>query len=304
MTTSSSATRNDLLGIGWMLMAGLCFVIVNGSVRWLGTSLPSPEAAFIRFAFGLAFLAPVLARALRRGFTPESWRLFALRGVVHTCAVSFWFYAMARITVAEVTAIGYLSPIIVTIGAALILGESLSWRRMLAIGVALCGALIVLRPGLRELAPGHLSQVVASCFFGCSYLMAKRLSAENPATVVVAMLSLTVTIGLGPVAIMVWETPTLTQLATLAMTALFATAGHYCMTRAFAVAPLTVTQPVTFLQLLWASLLGWFVFSEKVDIWVLLGGSLMISAICYITLREARQRQNVARPSGASAQAN
>ncbi|WP_312526047.1 DMT family transporter [Paracoccus sp. (in: a-proteobacteria)] len=295
MNSTSTATRNDLLGIGWMLLAGLCFVIVNGTVRWLGTSLPSPEAAFIRFAFGLVFLLPVLVPVMRRGFTPRSWRLFALRGAVHSCAVAFWFYAMARITVAEVTAIGYLSPIIVTLGAALILGESLSWRRMTAIVVALCGALIVLRPGLRELTPGHLSQVVASMFFGCSYLIAKRLSAENPATVVVAMLSLSVTIGLAPLAMMVWVMPQLSQLLTLALTAAFATTGHYCMTRAFAIAPLTVTQPVTFLQLLWASLLGWFVFSEKVDLWVLLGGTLMISAICYITWREAGARR--ARPA-------
>lgn len=273
-----------------MLAAGLAFVAVNGTVRWLGQALPAAEGAFIRFAYGAVFLIPVLVPALRRGFPAPIWGMFALRGALHSLAVILWFYAMARITVAEVTAIGFLNPIIVTLGAALLMGETLSWRRILAIVVALIGAMIVLRPGLRPLDPGHISQLGASVTFGASYLVAKRLSEQVPATVVVAMMSLTVCIGLAPIAVAVWVPPTLTQYLVLACTAFFATIGHYAMTRAFAAAPLTVTQPVVFLQLIWASLLGVLVFAEPVDIWVLVGGAVMIGAISYITWREARIR--------------
>lgn len=294
----NSSTRNDLIGIVWMLCAGLCFVAVNGSVRWLGTALPATEAAFLRFVFGLVFTLPVLLPALRRGFPAQIWRLFALRGALHTVAVILWFYAMARITVAEVTAIGYLNPIVVTIGAALLMGEQISWRRGVAIGVALIGAMIVLRPGMRELMPGHLSQIGASITFGLSYLVAKRLSGLVPASVVVAMMSLTVCIGLAPFAAMDWVTPSLQQCLVLSGTAFFATAGHYAMTRAFAAAPLTVTQPVTFLQLLWASLLGALVFHERIDIWVIAGGAVMIGSICYITWREAATRRQPTEPVG------
>ena len=70
--------------------------------------------------------------------------------------------------------------------------------------------------------------------------------------------------------------------------AVIATAGHYFMTRAFQAAPLTVTQPVTFLQLVWATLLGSLVFGEAVDPYVLIGGGMIIGAISYITWREAR----------------
>ena len=269
-------------------------------MRWLGTALPATEAAFLRFGFALIFTLPVLVPALRRGFSARVWRLFALRGALHTCAVIMWFFAMARITVAEVTAIGYLNPIVVTLGAMLLLGERMSRRRLAAIGVALVGAAIVLRPGLRELQPGHLSQLGAAVTFGLSYIVAKRLSEQVPASVVVAMMSLTVCIGLAPLAAYSWVTPSLTQCLVLACTAFFATAGHYAMTRAFAAAPLTVTQPVTFLQLIWASLLGWLVFGEAVDIWVLVGGALMIGAITFITWREARQRRTVQTPPAMS----
>jgi uncharacterized membrane protein len=148
-----TSSRSDISGILWMLTAGLCFVAVNGSVRWLGPALPAAEGAFIRFVFGLIFLIPVLAPALRRGFSQRIWRLLILRGALHVLAVVLWFFAMARITVAEATAIGFLNPVVVTLGAALLMGERISWRRMLAIAVALLGAMIVLRPGLRELQP-------------------------------------------------------------------------------------------------------------------------------------------------------
>jgi drug/metabolite transporter (DMT)-like permease len=291
-----NTNRRDMIGIGWMLVTGLCFVAVNTIVHALDGALPAAEAAFIRFLIGLAFLMPVLWPALRRGFPARVWGMFVIRGALHVIAVIAWFYAMSRITVAEVTAIGFLNPIIVTICAALFLGEKLAARRMAAIAVALLGALIVLRPGLRPLDPGHLSQVLAAVGFGGSYVVAKQLSDRVPAAVVVAMMSLVVSVGLAPLAWAQWVTPTVTQVAWLGLVAFFATAGHYAMTRAFAAAPLTVTQPVTFVQLIWASLVGVFVFSEQMDGWVILGGGLMIGAISYITWREARLRTRTKTP--------
>ncbi|MDM7458292.1 MAG: DMT family transporter, partial [Paracoccus sp. (in: a-proteobacteria)] len=276
-----------------MLATGLCFVAVNAIVRGLEGALPAAQAAFIRFMFGLVFLGPILVPALKAGFPPRIWTLFGLRGALHVVAVIAWFYAMSRITVAEVTAIGFLNPIIVTVGAALFLGERLATRRIAAIVVALLGALLVLRPGLRQLDPGHLSQVLAAIAFAASYLVAKQLSERVPAAVVVAMMSLTVAVGLAPFALAVWVSPTLSQLMWLALVAIFATLGHYTMTRAFSAAPLTVTQPVTFLQLVWASLVGVLIFGEPLDLWVILGGGLMIGAISYITWREARLRARV-----------
>ncbi|MDO5528784.1 MAG: DMT family transporter [Paracoccus sp. (in: a-proteobacteria)] len=294
------STRQDLIGIGWMLLTGLCFVGVNGIVRWLGDSLPAPQSAFIRFVFGLFFFAPVLLRLPRYNIPAELWPRFAFRGVLHVAAVICWFYAMTRIPIAEVTAIGFLNPIVVTIGAALLLGERISYLRITAIFVALLGALIVLRPGLRALDPGHLSQIGAALFFGSSYLIAKTLAERVPATVVVALMGLFVTILLAPIAWWVWVPPEPGQIAALGLVAVFATAGHYTMTRAFAAAPMSVTQPVTFLQLIWASLLGATVFAEPIDAFVLLGGGLMIAAISFITIREARRRRRAITPPPAA----
>jgi drug/metabolite transporter (DMT)-like permease len=287
----SSPVQNPVQGILWMLGSGLCFVGVTGVVRYLGTDLPAAQSAFLRFAWGALFLLPALIQLTRDGVARGVMQLHLLRGALHIAAVVCWFYAMARIPLAEVTAIGYLNPVLLTLGMAVFLGEKLAFPRLAAIAVALFGAMIVLRPGLREVSPGHLSQVAAACFFAGSYLFAKKLSGMVSAGQAVAVLSLIVTVGLAPVAWIVWVPVSLTQLAWLAIVAACATGGHYCMSRAFALAPVAVTQPVVFLQLVWATLLGWYVFDEAVDPFVILGGAVIVASVSYITWREAKLRK-------------
>ena len=291
------AADRPVEGILWMLLTGFLFVGVTAVVKHVGRSVPAPEAAFLRFAFGTLLLLPAIGAVRRARLTRRTLRLLALRGAVHSAAVSLWFFAMARIPITDVTAMNYLSPIFVGVGAALVLGERLPKRRILAVLVAMVGVVVVLRPGLREISPGHLAMLVMPMLAASGYLIAKRLSSELPAVVIVGMLSVTVTIGLAPVALAVWVTPTPTQMAWLALVAVFATAGHYAMTRAFAAAPVSATQPVTFLQLVWAAALGWAVFGEAVDPFVVLGGTLIVAAVSYDAWREGAAARAAARAS-------
>ncbi len=266
-------------GALWMLACGLCFVGLTGIVRYIGTDLPTAQQAFLRFAFGVPLLVPALIGLARAGVPVAAARVVGLRAVVHVAAVILWFYAMARLPVAEVTAIGYLNPVVVMLGAVVVFDERLSRARLITVGVALIGAAVVLRPGLREIGAGHLAQVAAACCFAGSYLCGKRLAGLVPAGGVVALLSVTVALGLAPFAWAVWQPVSPVQAGLLAGTAVLGTAAHYAMTRAFAAAPLAVTQPVTFLQIVWATALGALVFGEAVDLFVLAGAALIIAAL-------------------------
>ena len=281
-------------GVLWMLASGLAFVGVNGIVRYLGTDLPAAQSAFLRFAFGVILLLPVLPALLRAGFSRRTLRLFLWRGLAHTAAVLFWFYAMARIPVAHATAIGYLNPVILLIAGTVLLGERMTRRRVAAVAVAAIGALIVLRPGVEPVNSGHLAQIGAAVCFAASYLYAKQLSATVPPALVVAMMSICVMLGLAPIAALVWVPVSFAQMGWLAGVAVLATLGHYLMTRAFQAAPFAVTQPVVFLQLIWATALGSLVFSEPVDAFVLLGGGLIIGSICWVSWRDARDAATAA----------
>ena len=287
-TTVDGLTQRPRVGVLWMVASGLSFIGVNGIVRYLGTDLPAAQSAFVRFSIGLLVLAPMLGKMLKAGLPPGALPLILGRGVVHSGAVLFWFYAMARIPVAHVTAIGYLSPVILLIAGALLLGEVLTMRRIVAVAVAFAGAMVVLRPGWQPVTLGHLSQMAAAVGFAGSYLYAKKLSLILPASTVVALLSLTVTIGLLPLAIWVWVPTSWAQIGWLSVVAVLATMAHYFMTRAFMVAPLTVTQPVIFLQLIWATALGAVLFDEALDGYVLLGGAMIFGAITWVTWKEGR----------------
>jgi drug/metabolite transporter (DMT)-like permease len=288
--------NRPVAGIVWMLLTGACFVAVTALVKYLGDGVPAAQAAFLRYLLGLVFLIPMIGAMRRVSYTKSLLTWFGVRGVAHTLGVILWFYAMTRIPIAEVTAMNYLNPVYVTIGAALFMGEKLAGRRIFAIVIALVGAIVILRPGFRELNDGHFAMLFTAMFFAVSYLLAKKFSGEVSATVVVAMLSITVTIGLAPFAWAVWVTPTPWELAILFGVACFATPGHFTMTLAFAAAPLTVTQPVTFLQLVWATLLGFLVFGEGIDGFVVLGGALIIASVSFITWREAQLRRGAVAP--------
>jgi len=270
-----------------MLVTGFCFVAVTALVKYMGPRVPPAEAAFLRYLLGLGFLLPMLPAVRAAHLTARQWRLFTLRGAFHSGGVILWFYAMTRIPIAEVTAMNYLAPVYVSIGAALFLGERLALRRIAAIAVALIGTAVILRPGFRVVEPGHIAMLFCAVVFAGSYLLAKILADEVKPAVVVFMLSIFVTIGLAPFALADWVTPSWGDLGLLFAVASFATAGHYTMTMAFAAAPVTVTQPITFLQLVWAVALGALVFAEPVDIWVILGGGLILASITFITWREA-----------------
>ncbi|SMO65918.1 Threonine/homoserine efflux transporter RhtA [Ruegeria faecimaris] len=281
-----------------MFSAGLSFVVMTALVKSLGTSMDPIQAAFLRFVFGLVFLLPALWLIVTTPLTRRHLTLFGIRGVVHAIAVMLWFFSMTRIPLAEVTAMNYMTPVYVTLGAVLFLGEKLAFRRIAAIGVALIGVAIILRPGFRDISVGHVTMLGTSLTLGASYLLAKMLVRDLPPSVVVAHMSIWVTMALIPFAIAVWSPPSLHDLGVLFLVACFATLGHYLMTLALQAAPVAVTQPVTFLQLIWATLVGALVFHESVDLWVVAGGTLILLAVSFIAWREAvLNRSSLTTPS-------
>lgn len=290
--------HQPLRAIIWMTFSGLLFVGVTALVKYLGSEMPAAEAAFLRYALGLVLLLPMLpefGRSWQQGAITRSllW-VFVGRGLAHSVGVTLWFFAMARIPIADVTAMGYLTPVCVMFGAVIFLREKLALDRIVAVFVALMGVMIILRPGFREIGAGHLTMLANAFFFSCSYLLAKRASDQVSASVVVVMLSLVTTIGLAPMAWSVWVPPSLFDIVLLFIVAALATLGHYAMTRALALAPVNVTQPINFLQLIWSVLLGALVFAEAVDLWVIFGGTIILTSVSVLSWREtAAQRRRL-----------
>lgn len=269
-----------------MVLTTILFVGVTATVRYLEGEVPAPQAAFLRYAIGTLLLTPSLITLIKIKPNKPLMSKFLLRGLVHSFGVTLWFYAMSVMPVAEVTAIGFLTYIFVSIGACIFLKEKLHKHRITAVIISFLGALIILRPGFKVIESGQLGMLMATVVFTASYLIAKLVSKERSSSEIVAMLSIFTTIFLIPSAIYSWEPISLEALLILAFTALIATIGHITMTQAIKAAPMVVTQPILFLQLVWASMVGLFLFDEQFDLYVIIGGTVIMICVCYVSYRE------------------
>jgi drug/metabolite transporter (DMT)-like permease len=278
--------NQSIVGILWMVITTILFVGVTATVRYLEGEVPAPQAAFLRYAIGTLMLAPSLITLTKFKPNRSLFNKFVLRGFVHSIGVTLWFYAMSVMPVAEVTAIGFLTYIFVSIGASIFLKEKLHKHRLSAILISFIGALIILRPGFKVIESGQLGMLIATMVFTASYLIAKVVSKERTSSEIVAMLSIFTTIFLIPSAIYSWEPLSLEALLILSFTALIATLGHITMTKAIKAAPMVVTQPILFLQLVWASMVGLFIFDEEFDLFVIIGGTVIMLCVCYVSYRE------------------
>jgi len=269
-----------------MVLTTILFVGVTATVRYLEGEVPAPQAAFLRYAIGTLLLTPSLITLIKVKPNKPLMSKFLLRGLVHSFGVTLWFYAMSVMPVAEVTAIGFLTYIFVSIGACIFFKEKLHKHRITAVIISFVGALIILRPGFKVIESGQFGMLMATVVFTASYLIAKIVSKERSSSEIVAMLSVFTTIFLIPSAIYSWEPISLEALLILAFTALIATIGHITMTQAIKAAPMVVTQPILFLQLVWASMVGLFLFDEQFDLYVIIGGTVIMICVCYVSYRE------------------
>jgi drug/metabolite transporter (DMT)-like permease len=126
-----------------MVLTTILFVAVTATVRYLEGEVPAPQAAFLRYAIGTILLIPSLISLIKVKPNKSLMNKFLLRGLVHSFGVTLWFYAMSVMPVAEVTAIGFLTYIFVSIGACIFFKEKLHKHRITAVIISFIGALII-----------------------------------------------------------------------------------------------------------------------------------------------------------------
>ena len=277
---------NYVKSIFLMLLTGLCFVAVMVSVKYLSKDLPSIQAAFFRYLFGLILILPLFKFQYKKNTNKLPIFKYGLRGLIHGFAVVLWFYSVANIPMADVTAINYLTPIFTTIGAILIFKEVITLNRVGALLLSFIGAMLILKPGIEIFSYGKIAQLLSTILFATSYLIAKNLTKTESTNLIVIFLTFFATITLLPFTFFLWVNPSIGDLLLLFGVAILGTLGHYFMTMALSLAPLSVTQPVIFFQLIWSTLIGLLLFGESLDIFILIGGSFIVVAIVQLSSNE------------------
>ncbi len=276
------------IGAALMIMSTICFVSMQSLIRQIGEELPPVEVAFFRNLFGFCAIAPIF---FRQGFKPlktSRLQLHALRGALQGVSMMAFFTGVTMVPFAEATSISFSAPLFATILAVIILREKIRIRRISALLFGFVGVLVVLRPGFMEVGIGQGLLLSSSLIWGAAIIVIKRLSTSESAATQTAYMGIFMTPITFLPALYVWETPTLDQLGWMALIGIFGTIGHLCFAGAFRRAESSALLPLDFLRLLWASLLGYFLFVEIPDFWVWIGGGLIFISATYIAFREAQ----------------
>ena len=273
-----------------MVVTTLLFAIVTGIVRYIGSDIPAPVAAFVRYIISTIFFIPLIVKMFILERNKSNKKIYWARGLAHGFGVILWFFAMARIPVSEVTAIGYITPIFVSIAAFIFLKETFSISIIGALAICMIGMIIIIRPTTSGIAVGQLSMVIATLFFAASYILAKKLSSTESTLEILVALNFIVTVTLAPFAIAFWVTPSIQEVLFLSIVALFATAGHFTMTMALKLAPITITQPISYIQIVWASCIGFIFFGETISFWFSVGATLIILSSLYVTYTSSSKK--------------
>jgi drug/metabolite transporter (DMT)-like permease len=287
------ASRLDatLRALLWSMSAGLLFVVLNTLMRGLSLRLDPFETQFLRYVMGLVVMLPLVLRAGALAFRPKNIPGQFARGAVHTLGLCLWFVAIPHITIADTTAIGFTGPIFIMLGAAWFFGEKMRWERWVAALIGFAGVLIVVAPKLSAQGGIYTLVMLASApVFAASFLITKALTKYERAEVIVVWQSITVTLFSLPLALVNWKWPDATQWLLFLVCGVLGSAGHYCLTRSYGVADISATQSVKFLDLVWATLIGWLVFSDAPSNSTLIGGVVICASTLWIARREARGR--------------
>ena len=277
-----------VVGLTWIVAAGLNFVAFVVLIKYVGSELPPVQAAFIRYLFGLIVVLPLIFRNGVHIFSTKHIHLHVLRGIIQAMAVMLWFYAVTKLPIAEVTALGFVSPIFVVFGAVFFLRERLTKPRIAAVVLGLVGIFVILRPGFGVINSGSIAMLLAAPLFAASKVLTKFLVKHDSGSTIVVYLSIFAALAMAVPAISVWTQPSGVNLFLLSGTALFATIAHLCMAKGLALIDLTVSQPIDFLQLVWTTLIGVMLFSEPSVIWVWIGGGIVVLSATYIARLEGK----------------
>ncbi len=277
-------------GMLWVALSGLLFCFLNTVVRDITLTLDPFESQFLRYLFGVVAMLPLLWRGGWQAYRPVDLRGQLWRGAVHTVGLMFWFTALPHIALADMTTIGFTGPIFIMIGAAWFLGERMRWDRWVAATIGFAGVLVVVAPKLTGQGGWYsLVMLASSPVFAASFLMTKTLTRYEKPGVIVLWQSITVTLLSLPLGMLHWTSPTLWQWLGFVVAGVLGSLGHYCLTRGFRTADISATQSLRFLDLIWASLMGWLVFSDVPSQSTLLGALIILSSTVWIARREHRR---------------
>ncbi|MGV8985323.1 MAG: DMT family transporter [Cypionkella sp.] len=292
----------NLRGIGLMAVSMALFALEDMFLKFAAQDLPTGEILLITGLFGWAFFSALARAEGRRTFTPAALNPWVLaRNLGEMIGTYAYITALAAIPLATVSAVLQAMPLVVTMGAALFMGEKVGWRRWTAIAVGFAGVLLVIRPGLDGFRPAALWVLVSVAGLGLRDLASRSIPRETSTTQVSAWgVASAAALGAGMMPFQTAVMPDLWQSAMLLGVVVFGTAGYWAITSASRTGEVSVVSPFRYARLVFAITIGAMVFAEYPDRLTLLGAAIIIGSGLYSFARERFRTRALAAKLGAA----
>ncbi|MAM60539.1 DMT family transporter [Maritimibacter sp. UBA3975] len=265
----------------WMLGAITCFSTMAVAGREVSLDHDTFEVMFYRSCVGILIVVSVVTATRRWGeIGPAQLGLHFVRNVSHFTGQNLWFYAVGVIPLAQVFALEFTAPLWVLLMSPIFLGERITPPRAFAAFVGFVGILVVTRPFAVELGPGVLAALGAAIGFAGSAVFTRKLTrTQTLACILFFLTTMQAVFGLvlatvdGEMAL-----PSAQSAPWLVIIGIAGLAAHFCLTTALKLAPATVIMPVDFARLPVIALIGWVLYQERLELAVILGGALILTA--------------------------
>ena len=287
--TARARGTNNARGILLMIVAIFMFSFLDAQAKYLSQHLPVLQIAWAR-NFGLLIVVAVVfwprhGRAVLRSSRPG---LQLLRGIMVVLASVLFLIALSLVPLADVVAVSFVAPLVVTAMSSVILKERAGARRWIAVLVGFAATMIIIRPGLGVLHPAAFLALGSASLFGLYLVMARFLSDTDDASTTLSYTAIAGAVILTPVVPFVWVWPASPlDAAMLAGLGLWGAAAEFAMIKAFEVAPGAVVAPFQYTMIVWATFYGFVLFADLPDAWTLVGAAILITSGLYTFYREA-----------------
>lgn len=280
-----------LLAIGLAILAYLLFAVVDSCAKWLGQhgGLPTTEIVFVRYAGQLLFVTAIfLPSRGKQMFVTRSPKLEILRGLCLMGSTIANFTAIMFLPLTVTASISFTMPLILCVLSIPILGETVGWRRWLAIITGFVGVLVIIQPGTSGFHPAVLLSLVGACFTALYFLLTRKLAGVDSTTTQQFYAAFVATVCLVPLVWpggWVWPSDIVGWGAFITLGAA-ALVSHQMMTTAHRFAPATVLAPFGYVQIFFMTASSWLIFNQPPSVWIYVGAPIVIGSGLYIWLRE------------------
>ena len=288
---ASGGYRNaPVTAIGLWVFAAFLFMVQSAALKWLADDYHFSQILFARSVVVVAGTTILLLRGPGLGapFRTRRFRMHVLRFLCFFAALSCFIEAVSRISLPDTIAVSFASPLLMTALSVPLLGEKVGLRRWSAVGVGLCGVLVIVNPSTGIFQMAALWALISALAYALAIIVTRMVSRTEDALTTVFWLNAIYVVSMPVFAPFEWIVPSREALAVMAGCGLVVMVAQLTAVRACALAPPQVLAPFDYTAMIWAVLLGYLIWGDLPDRTVVIGASILVASGLYVLWRETQ----------------